>query len=102
MAPMDSKHKTNHSERPIPGVYRELRTLVTPIAEDVAFRWSQRGILHLLVELSNKTIYSLCYFRAYHYWKAFYPYGDGREQTKKVLNTVEEIVEFLKGETSDN
>ncbi len=95
---MDNKHKVSHSERPVPGIYQELKTLVIPISKDVAFRWSKSGIPHLLVELSNETIYSLCYFNAYHYWKIFYPYGDGKEQVKRVLNTVEDMIEFLKGE----
>jgi len=97
---MDSKHKVSHRARPTPPRYLDLKTLVTSIAEDVAFRWSKKGVPHLLVELSNKTIYSLCYFRAYHYWKAFYPYGDSQEQVVKVLNTTKEILTFLEGETS--
>ena len=62
----------------------------------------QRNNVDELAELSNKTIYSICYFSAYHYWKAFYPYGDGREQTKRVLNTVEEEVKVLKGEIDED
>ncbi len=99
---MDLKHKVSHSTRKAPPVYTVLDNLVTPIAKDVAFRWSPKGVPHLLVELSNKTIYSLCYFKAYHYWKAFYPYGDGGEQVIKVLNTVEDIVGFLKERTDGN
>ena len=99
---MDSKHKVSHRARPTPPRYLDLKTLVTSTAEDVAFRWSKKGVPHLLVELSNETIYSLCYFKAYHYWKVFYPYGDSQEQQKKTLNTVEDIVKFLKEETDGN
>ncbi len=99
---MDNKHKTSYGTRKAPPGYKELVNLVTPFAEDTAFRWSQNGVPHLLVELSNKVIYSLCYFKAYHYWKAFYPYGDGRDQVTRVLNTAEDIVEFLKEETNGN
>jgi len=97
---VDPKHKVSHSTRPTPALYRDLETQIAPIAKDVAFRWSQNGVPHLLIELSNKTIYSLCYFKAYHYWKAFYPYGDGKEQTKVVLNTEKDITRFLEEETN--
>ena len=97
---MDQQHKVSYRDRPIPSIYQELEELVTPLAKDVAFRWSHKGVPHLLVELSSKTIYSLCYFNTYHYWKVFYPYGDGQEQIKTVLNTVDEILAFLKEETN--
>jgi len=96
---MDPQHKVSYGGRPIPPIYRELEKLVTPIAKDIAFRWSLKGTPHLLVELSNKTIYSLCYFKAYHYWKIFYPYGNSQEQQNQVFNTVEEILTFLRKET---
>jgi len=95
---VDQKLKKSYSNRITPSIYQELETQIAPVVRDTAFRWSRKGVPHLLVELSNKTIYSLCYFRAYHYWKAFYPYGDGQEQQVQVLNTEEEILVFLKQE----
>lgn len=92
---MDSRHKISYRNKPIPPRYVDLEKLVTPIAKDVAFRWSHNGVPHLLVELGKGIVYSLCYFKGSKSWRVFFPYGNGNQQ-KKDFSSVEDMLKFLK------
>jgi hypothetical protein len=90
---MDNKLKTSYRQEPMPPRYADLIREVAPLARDTAFRWSRRGVPHLLVETA-RTVYSLCYFEGRDFWRVFHPYGRGN-QRKWDFGSVEEVIKFL-------
>jgi len=92
---MEARLKRSYREKRTPPRYIDLEEQVTPFAKDVAFRWSYKGVPHLLVELGKKIVYSLCYFKGGKFWRVFYPYGDGSQQ-KQDFASLEEMLKFLK------
>ena len=57
-------------------------------------RTSKSGVPHIVVKHSHVT-YSVCYFAKWNKYRVFYPYPDSN-QTKKTLNTQNEVIEFFK------
>lgn len=92
---MDTRLKISYYQKQSPPRYIDLEKQVSPFAKEVAFRWSFKGVPHLLVELGRGIVYSLCYFGGYKFWRVFYPYGNGN-QRKQDFNSVEEMVKFLR------
>ena len=92
---MEARFKISYHQEQTPSRYLDLEEQVRPFAREVAFRWSYKGVPHLLVELGKGVVYSLCYFGKHKSWRVFYPYGDGNQQ-KQDFNSVEEMVKFLK------
>ena len=92
---MDARLKISYHQKQTPPRYTNLEEQVTPFAKEVAFRWSHKGVPHLLVELGKGIVYSLCYFKGRKFWRVFYPYGKSNQQ-KQDFNSVEELVEFLR------
>ncbi len=89
-------YKKNYRLKGVPIRYQELIEGIKPIAEDYYFRWSFKGVPHLLVTLKNQVTYSLCYFGKSKSWKVFYPYQD-KDQQKVNFRTREEMLEYLQG-----
>ena len=92
---MDTRLKISYHQKQTPPRFIELEKELKPIAGDIAFRWSHKGVPHLLVELGKGIVYSLCYFKGDKIWRVFYPYGNGNQQ-KQDFNSVEEMIKFLK------
>lgn len=94
---MNTRLKISYHQKQTPPRYIELEEQLKPIAKDVAFRWSHKGVPHLLVELGKEIVYSLCYFKGHKIWRVFYPYGYGGDnQQKQDFNSAEEMIRFLK------
>ncbi len=91
---MEANLKISYLQRQAPPRYVDLEEQVKPFAKDVAFRWSYKGVPHLLVELGKEVVYSLCYFEGRKLWRVFYPYGSGGQQ-RQDFNSVEEMIKFL-------
>lgn len=92
---MEARFKIGYKQKQTPPRYIDLEEQVKPFAKDTAFRWSFNGVPHLLVELGRKIVYSLCYFKGNKFWRVFYPYGTGNQQTQD-FNSLEEMLKFLK------
>ena len=91
---MDTRFKISYHQKRTPPRYTKLEELVKPFAKDAAFRWSYKGVPHLLVELGRGVVYSLCYFRGQKLWRVFYPYGGS--QQKQDFGSIDELVKFLR------
>lgn len=92
---MDTGFKTSYHQKQTPPRYIDLEEQIKPFAKEVAFRWSRRGVPHLLVELGRGIVYSLCYFKVSKFWRVFYPYGRG-EQKKQDFSSVRDMIKFLR------
>lgn len=92
---MDARLKISYHQKQTPPRYVDLEEQVKPFARDVAFRWSHKGVPHLLVELGKGIVYSLCYFKGGKFWRVFYPYGSGSQQIQN-FSSVEEMTKFLR------
>lgn len=98
---METTFKKNYKLKDEPERYSNLIEQVKPIATDYFFRWSFRDVPHLLLELSNKITYSICYFGKSKTWRIFYPYL-GSNQQKKDFSSEEEVLKFLKDQLVSN
>lgn len=92
---MDTRFKISYHQKPTPPRYTELEEQVSPFSKDTAFRWSFKGVPHLLVELGKDIVYSLCYFKGGKFWRVFYPYGNGY-QYRQDFSSAEGMIKFLK------
>lgn len=87
--------KVSYHNKTKPQRYADLEEKLAPIAQDMAFRWSHKGVPHLLAEVNN-VIYSICYFSRYDLWRVFYPYQQD-EQRKQDFNSIVKVIEFFTG-----
>jgi len=67
---------TMKPSKPIPTSLQEIHTLLKGIFTYVEFRWSKRGVPHIIVTTSIGD-YSVCYFGKYKSYRVFYPYFSG-------------------------
>ena len=92
---MNTRLRISHHQKLTPPEYMDLEEQIKPFAKETAFRWSRKGVPHLLIELDSKIVYSLCYFKKSKSWRVFYPYGEVTSQQRQDFHSIGEILEFL-------
>lgn len=92
-----SAYTISHADKPMPKTLRPIMDLLGELGcKLLHFRWSRRGVPHIILQLGSKT-YSICYFKSVKLYKVFYPYPGGSLQEHHNCGTPEEVIEFIRG-----
>lgn len=78
------------------GIYARLKE----ISDDVEFRWSRRGVPHIIVAMSNGD-YSVCYFGKYRSYRVFFPYP-GEAQFKWDTKDPASVIKYIDSQQPKN
>lgn len=85
-------------ERPIPKPLRTIHSMLKEAFDNVEFRWSRRGVPHILVTTTGET-FSVCYFGKDRIYRVFSPYySQGNPQIKRDFEELRDIIRYIRGE----
>ncbi len=87
--------RKSFSVEPMSHRFEGLMKVLENVTEDQAFRWSRKGVPHLLVETSDHILVSICWFQRSQQYKLFYPYTLSGQHTW-VCQTPTDVVDALR------
>ncbi len=98
----DVKPARSKPPKPMPVSLQDVYAYLKEVSNDVRFRWSRRGVPHIIVTMSNGN-YGVCYFKRHNSYRVFFPYlSHGQEQVKWDSREADKVAEYIKSETPED